>query len=176
MNQIYPPLCFFSAVAVHACLCGSLPSGGSDLPLSRVEPGDSIHLLPACLHHPALPEPHDLWFSWWAVQKVLDPIPILSEPQYDSGQASATEPTGELTTIREPQLNLTDSLLHTSSTFITAQFTLMIFALVWYLTWLDFRIFWIYQWWMDGVECFKPFERLLCWYLNIVPFYVKFLP
>lgn len=63
INQLYLRCVFVSAAAVHARLCGSLPSGGSDLSLPSAGPGDSIHLLPARLHHPPLPEPHDLWFS-----------------------------------------------------------------------------------------------------------------
>lgn len=76
---------------MHACLCGSLPSGRSHLALPSLQSGDSLHLLPGRLHHPSFLEPRDLRFSGRAVQEVLDSVPGLSEPNYRQGQTDVTE-------------------------------------------------------------------------------------
>lgn len=89
-----------SAAALHACLCGSFPSGRSHLPLPSFKSGDSLHLLPGRLHHPSFHEPGHLWISGRAVQEVLGPVPDLSEPMHRPGQTAVAEgePVGEMTT------------------------------------------------------------------------------
>lgn len=98
-----------SAAALHACLRGSFSSGCSHLPLPPLKSGDPLHFLPGRLHHPPFPEPCDLWFSGWALQEVLGPVPGLLE--YRPGQTGVTEsePVGEITNIRLPQVQLAAS-------------------------------------------------------------------
>lgn len=80
-----------SAAAVHACLCGSFPSGRSHLPLPPLQSGDSLHLLLGRLHHPSFHEPCDLRFSGWAFQEVLGSVPSLSKPKHHQDQTGVTE-------------------------------------------------------------------------------------
>ena len=67
------------ADAVPASVRGSVAAGGVDHSVPPPEPGDPLRLLPARLHHTPVPQPHHLWVSGRELQKVLDPLPYLSD-------------------------------------------------------------------------------------------------
>lgn len=76
---------------MHAGLRGALHADATHPVVPTVWPGNPLHQLSACLHHPTLPEPNDLWLQRRKVPKVLDGVPHPEGQESEAGGAVTTE-------------------------------------------------------------------------------------